>query len=88
MKHCTTTTTKKSPRIKMGLERKKRREHCSKIELVLAQKRNTEGKKKQPKETQILERRGKKKRMYVLDRMVVTFPTCQAEMLALKANFV
>ena len=27
---------------------------------------------------------GKEKRMYVLDRMVVTCPTCQAEMLALK----
>ena len=36
-KHCT-TATKKSPRIKNGLEKRKRREHCSKIELVLPQK--------------------------------------------------
>jgi len=35
VKHCT-TATKKSPRIKMG--KKKRREHCSKIELVLMHK--------------------------------------------------
>jgi hypothetical protein len=35
-KHCT-TATKKSPRIKMGVK-KKRREHCSKTELVLPQK--------------------------------------------------
>ena len=55
-KHCT-TTTKKSPRIKMGWKKKKRREHCSKIELVLPQKE--EGKQKQPKKDPILEREGK-----------------------------
>jgi hypothetical protein len=36
-KHCT-TATKKSPRIKMGWQRKKRRLDCLKIELVLPQK--------------------------------------------------
>ena len=53
VKHCTKAATKKSPRIKMGWK-KKRREHCSKIELVLTQKE--EGKKKQPKKDPILER--------------------------------
>ena len=37
LKHYT-TATKKSSRIEMGLE-KKRREHCSKIELVLHRKK-------------------------------------------------
>jgi len=36
VKHCTTATTKKSPKDKNGLE-KKRREHCSKIESVPTQ---------------------------------------------------
>jgi hypothetical protein len=42
LKHCTTATTKKSPRINMGWKKKKRREHCSKIELVLTE--NEKGK--------------------------------------------
>ena len=37
LKHCTTATKKNSPRMKMGWK-KKRGEHCSKIELVLPQK--------------------------------------------------
>jgi hypothetical protein len=34
LKHCTTATTKKSPMIKMGVDKKKRRENYSKRELV------------------------------------------------------
>ena len=41
----------------MGLEKKERREHCSKIELVLPQKE--EGEEKQPNKDPILEREGK-----------------------------
>ena len=63
-----------------GLEKKKRREHCSKIELVLPQKE--EGKKKQQRKDPIY-RRGE--RVYVLPNMVVTFPTCHLERSPLKS---
>ena len=43
----------------MKIDLKKRREHCSKIKLVLPQKVHVEGKKKQPKKDHILEREGK-----------------------------
>ena len=56
------------------------REHCSKIELVLPQKEK-KGKKKQKKDP-ILERGG---RVYVLDSMFVTLPTCQVERSPLNA---
>ena len=71
----------------MGLGGEKRREHGSKIELVLAQKEEGEMKKeemKQPKKDPILERGGE--RVYVLAYMVVTFPTCHLEMSALKVR--
>ena len=74
-KHCTTAATKKSPRIKMGWK-KKRREHCSTIELVQAQKE--EGKI----ETATIK---DKMRLYILACMVVTFPTCHLERSPLKS---
>jgi hypothetical protein len=79
LKHCTTTTTKKSPRIKMSLKKKKRREHCSKIELVLERRREIEVAKKKTRSWRGGER------VYVLDRMFVTFPTSQVEISPLKA---
>jgi hypothetical protein len=63
------------------LEKKKRREHSSKIELVLCH-RKKKGNRSSQKKDLILERG--KEEWYVLDRMVVTFPICHAEMLALK----
>ena len=51
------------------------------MELVLPQKE--EGEKKQPKKDPDLGEGGG--RVYVLDCMVVTFPTCQAERSPLKA---
>jgi len=49
LKHCTTATIK-STRIKMGWKKEMRREHCSKIELVLPQKEEG-GEMKQQKKT-------------------------------------
>ena len=80
-KHCITATAKKSPRIKIGLK-KKGREHCSTIELVLPhateRRRGKEAAKKKTRSW-----RGEK--VYVLEVMVVTFPTCQVEISPLKA---
>jgi hypothetical protein len=72
VKHCTTDW------------KKRRREHCSKIELVLTQKE--EGKKKQPKKNRSW-REGRKSvlYMYVLRSMFATFPTSHAERSPLKA---
>jgi hypothetical protein len=81
VKHCT-TTTKKRPKIKLSLKKKKRREHCSTIELLLPQKE--EGKQKQPKEDRSWRGGGEGKRVYVLYLMVVTFPTCHLERSLLK----
>jgi hypothetical protein len=63
------------------LEKNKRREHCSKIEIVLPQKEEgeIEATKKRPD-------LGEGGRVYVLCSMFVTFPTCQAERLPLKAR--
>jgi len=52
LKHCTTATTKKSPRIKMGLKTKRRA--LFKNRISAAQKE--EGKKKMPKKDPILKR--------------------------------
>ena len=66
---------------KNGIEKKKRREHCSKIELVPAQKK--EGKKERDKKkTRSWRGRG---RVYVLDDMIVTSPTCHLERSPLKS---
>jgi hypothetical protein len=65
---------------KNGLKKKRRREHCSKIKLVLPQKKK-KGKRNSQKRFDLGER---KKRVYVLPFMVVTFPTSHAEMFALK----
>ena len=61
--------------------KKKRREHCSKIELVLPQKE--EGKLRKPKKIPDLAENGE--RVHILSFMVVTFPTCQVERSPLKA---
>jgi hypothetical protein len=62
------------------LEKNKRREHCSKIEIVLPQKEEgeIEATKKRPD-------LGEGGRVYVLRSMFVTFPTCQVERSRLKA---
>ena len=64
------------------MEKKKRRDHCSKIELVLPQKEK-KGKRDSLKKTQSW--RGGE-RVYVLYAMVVTSPTCQVERSPLKAS--
>ena len=80
MEHCTTATTKKSPRIKMGWKKKEERAlFKNRISAATERRREIETAKKRP---DLGERR---RRVYVLDSMVVTFPTCQVERSPLKA---
>ena len=85
-KHCTTAATKKCPRINMG-KKKRGREDCSNIYgrisiQVHVKKGRRQRRKSEKKDPILLE---KEKRVYVLEYMVVTFPTCHAERLPLKA---
>ena len=64
VKHCTTQHKEKS-NDKNGIGKKKRREHCTKIELVPAQKRK-KGKRNIQKQDPILERGGKSVHVHTL----------------------
>ena len=74
-------SNKEKSKDKNGLveKKKKRREHCSKI----YQCDKEEGKNNQPKQRPDLGTGGG--RVHVLEFMYVTFPTCHAERLPLKA---
>ena len=61
--------------------RRKKKEHCSKIELAKGKRKKEAATKKDP----ILESGRGRVYMYVLYPMSVTFPTCQAERSPLKA---
>ena len=81
LKHCTHTATKKSPRIKMGW---KKRGKNIKNRIISASAKKGRRKKETANKIPDLVERGVE-RVYLLDSIIVTFPTCHLERSPLKA---